>query len=196
MLKEITDPFGIFLICLLAFDGFDILGWVKRTLISSSRILKIGIQYLPVDSIQTSEQWWDRSQSFKRYRSEFKVEKDRWKYSCNVGLSIGDPNSSDNQVFVNIHATTVEANDFHSHKKTPFVQKERWHWLSSSESTTVDWTIISVQAQSPTYLCLRWWRQLIYIQDIQLSRIPAHLTCTVVYHLSYYGNTKNETCEI
>ena len=26
MFEEIADPFGIFLICLLAFDGFDILG--------------------------------------------------------------------------------------------------------------------------------------------------------------------------
>lgn len=40
----------------------------------------------------------------------------------------GYTDSSDNQVFVNIHATTVEANDFHCHiKKTPFMQKERWH---------------------------------------------------------------------
>ena len=45
MFEEIADPFGIFLIRFLAFDGFDILG-----------MSEIGIQYLPVDSIQTSEQ--------------------------------------------------------------------------------------------------------------------------------------------
>ena len=46
---------------LLPFTAFTHLGLAMTTLISSSRILKTGIRYFPVDSIQTSRQSLSRS---------------------------------------------------------------------------------------------------------------------------------------
>ena len=44
---------------------------------------------------------------------------------------ISDSDRSHNKIFVNINTTTIEANNHHWHKKTPFWKKEGWHWLSS-----------------------------------------------------------------
>ena len=72
--KRLAIHFSFRLSALFAFDGFDIFGmsvackWV-------SRILKMGIQYLPVDSIQTSWQSCARSQSRREAISEFVVLK-------------------------------------------------------------------------------------------------------------------------
>lgn len=72
-LEKVSDPHGIFVIGLLPFDSPDVfrvgdnaMGWPSRT-------LKMGIQYLPVDSMQTSEQLCLRSQSRQALRSELKV---------------------------------------------------------------------------------------------------------------------------
>lgn len=54
--EEVGNPFHITLVRLFAFDGFHILGVCETVCICGLRILKMGIQYLPVDSMQTSWQ--------------------------------------------------------------------------------------------------------------------------------------------
>ena len=51
------------------------LGWVRQTLQVGSRALKTGIQYLPVDSMQTSQQRFSRSQFDNLRKSPVYVEK-------------------------------------------------------------------------------------------------------------------------
>lgn len=55
--------------------AFTYLGCVRTNCMCGSRILKMGIQYLPVDSMQTSRQSCARSQSRRAAISELVVLK-------------------------------------------------------------------------------------------------------------------------
>ena len=59
----------------LPFTALTHLGLAMVTLIQSSKRLKTGTQYLPVDSIQTSRQLLSSNHCLKRRMSELKVEK-------------------------------------------------------------------------------------------------------------------------
>ena len=81
MLEEIADPFGIFLICFLAFDSFDILGMSQTNIDLIFKNVKDGDPVF-TGGFHTDIKTVIRFQPiFQPYRSEFKVEKDRWKYS-------------------------------------------------------------------------------------------------------------------
>ncbi len=62
---QVTDPLGVLSVGLVPFLGFDVLEVGQGDPIGLFRILNTGIQYLPVDSIQTSKQKYLASQSAK-----------------------------------------------------------------------------------------------------------------------------------
>ena len=74
--EKICNPFCVTFIRFLPFMALTYLGCVRTTCICVSRMLKTGIQYLPVDSIQTSWQLYERSQSRIAAICELLVEKD------------------------------------------------------------------------------------------------------------------------
>ncbi len=73
--EKIADPFGILGIILVAFYGFNPLRVGNGDIDPVFRRLKTGIQYFPVDSMQTSKQELSRSHCLKCRISLLKVEK-------------------------------------------------------------------------------------------------------------------------
>lgn len=71
---------------LLPLTAFTHFGLAMVTLIWSSRRLKTGIRYLPVDFIQTSKQELSRSHCLKRRISLLKVEKYLWVAAKQLGI--------------------------------------------------------------------------------------------------------------
>lgn len=95
-------------------------GWARVRLIFFSKIFQIGIQYLPIDSIQAYLQLCESNQSLNLITSLFIVEKVDLFIGSNT-IRISSSYGSNDDILVNIHTTANRVNNFHK-----FYLLKRW----------------------------------------------------------------------
>lgn len=75
VLENVRNPLGVLFVSFLATNCFHIFGVGKDNVTGKLQNVKIGIQYFPADSMQTSLQLFSASHLAQRRRSPVKVEK-------------------------------------------------------------------------------------------------------------------------